>query len=177
MSQEKTEKIIILGHSGSGKDFLRKKLIEMGLKYSPKFTTRPMRINEKNGEDYNFIDYNLYVNLHKEGNIKTSQSFNIQGVNWYYGVTKENWDNNQLFILTRNELEQLTIDERKKCFVVYLNIDKEIREKRLLERNDPNDSITRRIEADNKDFESFRDYDLSITDAEFEAEWIYDLMN
>lgn len=36
----KKEKIIIIGPSGSGKDFLRKKLIDKGLKSVVKITTR-----------------------------------------------------------------------------------------------------------------------------------------
>lgn len=173
---DKQEKIIILGHSGSGKDFLRKSLIELGLRYQPKFTTRPKRSNESQGEDYNFIDYDLYHELHQQGDIKTSECFEINGVNWYYGITKENWNNNQIFIMTPSELKQLTSEDRGNTFVVYLNIDKEIRIKRLLERNDNNDSVERRITADEKDFEMFRDYDLSITDEDFDAQWIYDLM-
>lgn len=173
----KQEKVIIVGHSGSGKDFLRKELIKFGLRYSPKFTTRPKRINENNGQDYNFIDYNLYVSLFKENKIKTYQCFNINGVNWYYGITKENWESNQIFIMTTEELKQISESDRKNCFVVYLKIDKSIREQRLLERNDQNDSIKRRIDADEKDFENFKDYDMCITDSEFEPEMVFDLMN
>ena len=53
--------MIILGQSGSGKDYLRRELINLGLRYSPKFTTRPKRELEVHGEDYDFIDYDLYV--------------------------------------------------------------------------------------------------------------------
>lgn len=173
----KQEKLIILGHSGSGKDHLRKELIKLGLKYSPKFTTRPQRLNEKQGEDYNFIDYDLYIYFLKNEKIKTFQSFVINGVNWYYGVTKENWDNNQVFIMTTEELKQLSKEDRKKCFVVYLKIDESVRKERLLERKDYNDSIDRRMKADNRDFDGFSDYDLCLTDPEFETEVVFDLMN
>jgi guanylate kinase len=149
----------------------------MGLNYQPKFTTRPIRKGEVNGQDYNFIDYNLYVELHKQGKIKTSQSFVINNVNWYYGVTNENWNSNQLFIMTPHEINQISEEELKGCFVVYLKIDDETRTKRISERNDSNDSVKRRVLADNEDFFEFKKYDLCITDPEFEAEWIYDLMN
>ena len=72
MSNDKKEKMIILGQSGSGKDYLRRELINLGLKYSPKFTTRPKRELEVHGEDYDFIDYNLYVDLHNQEKIKTT---------------------------------------------------------------------------------------------------------
>jgi guanylate kinase len=174
---EKTEKLIILGGSASGKDHLRRELVKLGLRYYPKFTTRPQRLNESNGIDYEFIDYNLYIDLFDSDKIKTSQSFVINGVNWYYGITKDNWNNNQLFIMTTEELKQLSDDDRKSSFVVYLNIDESIRKERLLERDDNNDSVDRRIMADGEDFKGFKDYDLSITDPDFEADWIYDLMN
>jgi guanylate kinase len=177
MSNDKKEKIIILGQSGSGKDYLRRELIKLGLKYSPKFTTRPKRELEVQGEDYDFIDYNLYVDLHNQKKIKTTQSFVINDVNWYYGISKENWENNQLFIMTPHELNQISDEELKGCFVVYLNIDIETRRGRIMERNDQNDSIERRLLADIKDFKDYNYYDLSITDPDFEAEWIYDLMN
>ncbi len=173
---EKKEKIIILGQSGSGKDYLRKGLSNLGLRYSPKFTTRPRRDFEKQGEDYEFIDYNLYRDLFKAGKIKTHQSFIINQVNWYYGITKDNWDANQMFIMTPHELSQISEEELKGCFVVYLNIDLETRRNRILERNDNNDSIDRRLSADLDDFKDFKRYDLCITDPEFESEWIYDLM-
>jgi len=176
MENVKQEKIVILGPSGSGKDYLRKELVKLGLKYSPKFTTRPQRAYESNGQDYDFIDYNLYVNFFENNKIKTSQCFVINNVNWYYGITKENWNNNKVFIMTPHELSQISKEELEKVFVVYLKIDKEVREERLLERKDQNDSIQRRIEADDEDFSNFNTYDLCITDPEFEAEWIYDLM-
>ena len=176
MSNQKSEKIIILGQTGSGKDFLRKELIKLGLEYSPKFTTRPKRISESNGNEYDFIENDHYLELEKNGKIKTSQSFVINGVDWFYGITKENWESNQVFIMTPHELNQLDKEELKKCFVVYLNIDLETRKSRILERMDFNDSVERRLTADQKDFENFRTYDLCITDPEFEAEWIYDLM-
>ena len=50
------------------------------------------------------------------------------------------------------------------CFVVYLDIDRSVRESRLLGRQDKNDSITRRLDADDIDFQSYNDYDLKITD-------------
>ena len=78
--------------------------------------------------------------------------------------------------MTPYELSQLSEEELKGCFVVYLNIDMETRRNRVIERKDYNDSVQRRLNADSKDFENFKKYDLCITDPEFEPEWIYDLM-
>jgi guanylate kinase len=177
MSNIKQEKIILTGPSGSGKDFLLRGLIKKELKYSPKFTTRPKRYLERDGIEYNFIDNQNFEELQKEKKIKVYQSFLIGEDTWYYGVTKENFDNNQLFIMTPHEISQLSEEDLKGCFLVYLDIDMDIRRKRISNRNDNNDSIERRLQADEIDFKNFKNYDLKVTDSEFEAEWVYDLMN
>jgi guanylate kinase len=177
MSNLKEEKIILLGKSGSGKDFLLRGLIKKELKYAPKFTTRPKRSLETNGIEYNFIDNNQFEELNKKGEIKVYQSFLIGEDTWYYGITKENFDNNQIFIMTPFEISQLSEKDIKSSFIVYLDIDIEIRRKRISNRNDNNDSIERRLNSDEIDFANFNQYDLRITDPEFESDWIYDLMN
>jgi guanylate kinase len=79
--------------------------------------------------------------------------------------------------MTPGEFENITPEVRKDCFVVYLDIDRSIRESRLFKRQDKNDSITRRLDADEIDFKDFKDYDLRITDPEFTADDVYDLMD
>ncbi len=173
---QKTEKLIIIGQSGSGKDFLRRELIKLGLRYEPKFTTRPKRERETDGVDYNFITPDDLKNLESLGSIKVQQSFQIGDKVWGYGITKENFQNNQLFIMTPYEISQLSTKDLKGCFVVYLDIDLEIRKSRLIKRSDNNDSIERRLQADLHDFHNFDYYDLKITDPDFDADAIYDLM-
>jgi guanylate kinase len=79
--------------------------------------------------------------------------------------------------MTPGEFSNLTPEMRKGCFVVYLDIDRKVRESRLLGRQDKNDSITRRLDADDIDFQSYNDYDLKITDPEFSSDDVYDLMD
>lgn len=177
MSNNKQEKTILVGPSGSGKDFLLRGLIKMNLRYFPKFTTRPKRELEVDGVEYNFIDDQTFNSLLNDKLIKVYQSFNIKDQIWHYGITKENFDNNQLFIMTPFEINQISEEELKECFVVYLDIDINIRRKRLKNRNDNNDSIERRLQADLDDFKNFNKYDLKLTDPEFEPDWVYDLIN
>lgn len=173
---EKNEKLIIVGQSGSGKDFLRRALIKKGLRYEPKFTTRPIRAYEVDKVDYNFISESKFSELKDSDLIKVEQSFKIGDSIWYYGITIENFDRNQLFIMTPEEISQLTDKDLSGCFVVYLDIDIEIRRSRLTKRNDNNDSIERRLMADLEDFRNYDYYDLKITDPDFTANDIYDLM-
>ncbi len=178
----KKEKLIILGKSGSGKDFLMRKLVEKNLKGCLKMTTRPQRKNEIQGVTYNFVSESYFVNSINENKFLAYQTFNVTPENkepetWYYGITLQEFNESQVFIMTPGEFNNLTPEMRKVCFVVYLDIERSIRESRLLGRQDKNDSITRRLDADDVDFGDFKDYDLKITDPEFLADDVYDLMD
>lgn len=181
MVNSKNEKVIILGCSGSGKDFLMRKLVEKGLKPCLKWTTRPQRKFEKQGLTYNFVTDSEFIQSINENKFLTHQTFLVtpddkEPETWYYGVTKEEFNNSQVFIMTPNEFSNLTTEMREKCFVVYLDINVSIRESRLYKREDKNDSIKRRLDSDEIDFKGFKDYDLKITDPEFTADDVYDLM-
>lgn len=182
MDNTKNEKLIILGKSGSGKDFLMRKLVEKGLKPGLKMTTRPMRKFEKQGITYSFVNDNQFTELINENKFLAYQTFNVtpegrEPENWYYGLTLQEFNESQLFIMTPGEFSNIDEETRKNCFVVYLDIDRDVRESRLFKREDKNDSIIRRLDADEIDFKDFRDYDLRITDPDFTADDVYDLMD
>ena len=178
----KTEKIIITGSSGSGKDWLMRQLEKEGLKVSVKTTTRPQRKNEVQSVTYNFINDGEFQSLLENNQFICHQSFYVtpearDPENWHYGISKEEFDKSQVFIMTPGEFTNLTPEIRKGCFVVYLDIDRSVRESRLFRRKDKNDSITRRLDADDVDFSEYNDYDLKITDPEFTSDDVYDLMD
>jgi len=79
--------------------------------------------------------------------------------------------------MTPGEFQNITPEQRKNCFVVYLDIERSVRESRLFRRQDKNDSIVRRLDADEEDFKDLNDYDLKVRDPEFTAEDVYDLMD
>jgi guanylate kinase len=168
------KKIIISGPSGSGKDFLVREFLKKGLKYLPKFTTRPKRLNETNGLEYNFISKEEFDNLINSDKIKLYQVINILDDIWYYGITTECFLNSELFIMTPDEINQLSSEDINNCYIIYLDIDVKVRERRILKRNDNNDSIKRRIESDRKDFENFSKFNLRITNPEFNIDIIYE---
>jgi guanylate kinase len=182
MSNVKKEKLILLGKSGSGKDHLMRKLVEKGLKSCLKMTTRPQRKHEIQLVTYNFVTDSLFKEKIDNNEFLCYQTFNVtpegrDPETWYYGITKEEFERAQVFIMTPGEFENINPEVRKGCFVVYLDIDRSIRESRLFKRQDKNDSITRRLDADEIDFKGFGDYDLKITDPEFTADDVYDLMD
>ena len=173
---EKNEKMIIIGKTCSGKDYLLKYLIEKKLKYSPKITTRPIRKNERNGIDYYYMNNNEFISLIKNNEMKVHQRFIINDNDWYYGITNNNFNCNQLFIMTPYEISLLSKEDLDKSCIVYLDISDDTRRERLLIRKDSNDSIERRIMSDNFDFRDFERYDIRVTDSNFDPKMIWDLM-
>jgi guanylate kinase len=117
--------------------------------------------------------FNLLV---KNEEMKVYQRFIINNNDWYYGITKNNFNNSQLFIMTPYETSLLTSEDIKSCCIVYLDIPDNIRKNRLLIREDSNDSIDRRISSDNFDFRNFDRYDIRVTDNNFDPKMIWDLM-
>lgn len=176
MSSQKNEKIIIVGKSGSGKDHLLRGLIKKGLKYSPKYTTRPQRKLETNGQEYFFIQNSDFEFMLESNQILTFQKFDIFGSIWYYAISKDNFQDNQIFIMTPHEISTIDSETRKGCFIVYLDINFDIRRNRIIGRNENADSVDRRLQADEEDFKDFKDYDLKISDPDFDIDMVYDLM-
>lgn len=183
---EKTEKVVLLGKSGSGKDYLMRKLVEKDLIGCVKMTTRPQRKHEIQGVTYDFVSNSTFEEKIENDEFLCYQTFNVTPADrepetWYYGITKEEFNRAQVFIMTPGELKSINFDDelRKKLFVVYIDIDRSVREGRVIKRADQNDSVKRRMDADDIDFEDFHkngDYDLKIGDPDFNATDIYDLM-
>jgi guanylate kinase len=156
-------KIIIVGPGASGKDYLRKKFEQKGWKYATTYTTRPIRKNEDNGSDYEYVDVDEFIKLAETDYFMEWCQFN----GWYYGTPKHIWDSSNLFIMTPGGLSQIKENVGlDNVFVLYLNPSEEIRYKRLSSRGDA-DTPKRRIAADVIDFKDFSDYDMQITEANF----------
>lgn len=178
----KVEKLIITGKSGSGKDWAIRELKKMGVEPGIKSTTRPRRNFESCGIDYNFITEDQFRELKEANSLICSQEFTVTPIDrdpeiWKYGIKKSEFKKCRSFILTPAEISQLPEDIRKECFVIYLDIDRDIRESRVIKRGDLNDSVKRRLDADDIDFSRFEDFDLRITDPEFDVDMIIQLMN
>ena len=156
-------KIVLVGKAASGKDHLRKRLMDKGLSYGVSHTTRPPREGELDGKDYHFVTEEEFLNIVNDGNMVEYQQF----VGWYYGMTRAEWDKADIIILNVEALEQLTEEVRNACTVIYLDIPIEVREQRMLERNDTDDSHLRRLAADEEQFRGFKNYDIKITNPDF----------
>lgn len=158
-------KIVILGKAASGKDFLRKRMIEQGAKYGVSYTTRPPRVKdgEVDGVDYYFTTREDFLERIERDEFIEYQEFN----GWFYGMTKETFEECNVMILNVEGLALLKPEVRKKCFVIFLDIDQETRIERLGARKDVDDLKWRRLQADEEQFKGFTDYDMRITNADF----------
>lgn len=153
-------KIVIVGRGGSGKDFLRKKFQEKGFKYCVSYTSRPIREGEIDGKDYIFTTAQYFNTIY-------SLFYEIDEFNdWKYGTLEGDFIESNLFIMTPRGVNNIKPEDRKKCFVIFIDPPEEIIKERLTQRKDA-DSADRRIEADNKDFLEFTNYDIRITNHDF----------
>jgi guanylate kinase len=160
------KRIILCGAAASGKDFLRKKLESKNFKYAVSYTTRPPREGEVHGRDYYFIDDNDAAVMIERGEFYEHVMFN----GWLYGTSVNQWAQTQdesVYIMTPTAVDGISPEDRKECFIIYTDIHIDIRRKRLESRMMPGDSLERRIQADERDFENFKDYDLRITNPDF----------
>jgi guanylate kinase len=157
-------RIILCGKAASGKDHLRKVFEGRGFKYGISYTTRPRREGEIDGRDYYFLDESEFNDLIEKGFFYEHISFN----GWQYGTSKDQWYNeDDVFIMTPKGISRIHPADRKTSFIIFLDMPLDVRKQRLINRNMPGDSMDRRIEADEKDFELFTDYDIRITDPNF----------
>ena len=157
-------KIILVGPGASGKDHLKRRFLGRGFKQSISFTTRPPRENERDGFDYHFISEEEFKEMIKQ---KDFREWNLFGdKKWYYGTTMREFNAASLFVMTPSGIRSLNPQERKDCFVVFIDIPEEVRRERLKARNDADDP-ERRIKTDIEDFKDFKDYDMRITNSDF----------
>jgi guanylate kinase len=157
-------RIILVGKAAAGKDHLRKILEGRGFRYGVSYTTRPPRQGEIDGRDYYFLEENEFKTLIEQGFFYEYVTFN----GWFYGTSKEQWfQTDDVFIMTPTGINKLHAADRKHSFIIYIDVPVDIRRSRLCERNDNDDSIERRIKADENDFANFTDFDIRITDHNF----------
>ena len=156
-------KIVLVGKGGSGKDFMRKKLEGRGFIYAVSYTSRPARVNEVEGNYYYFLSKSRFMEHISEGFFYEYVEFN----GWIYGTANWQMDECDIFIMTPSGIRKLHAADRKSSFIICIDIPRETRKARLTERNDTADSIDRRLDADDRDFEGFNDFDIVINNENF----------
>ena len=155
------KRIIIVGPAASGKDFLKKKFGKRGFKLDVSYTTRPIRDGEVAGQDYHYISEVEFID-------KFYDMYEYcQHGDYYYGTGIFEWDNCDIFIMETHGISEITPEDRENCFIIYLNPDKDIRQKRLMERGWTLQNIMHSSTTDDEKFKNFKNYDMEITSPNF----------
>lgn len=147
---EKLEKIFIIGGGASGKDYLKDKLIKMGLIADVSYTTRPPRDGEIDGRDYHFISTDAFNEMIENSEMLQWNEF---GGN-LYGTGAVDFIRSQVFILTFSALDEIIkfckdYDLSTKGYmIIYLNISEDIRKHRMVERGYIDEQINERLRID-----------------------------
>ena len=160
-----SNRIILVGKAGSGKDHIRKKFQRRGFEYAISYTTRPPREGEVDGKDYYFLSDEEFTEMQKNDLWYEWVEFN----GWRYGTTKEQFysEKPMVFIMTPVGLSHVKGEDRESSLVIYLDIARLTRIRRLDARNMPGDSVWRRVQADSEDFKNFNNFDIVIKNSDF----------
>lgn len=154
----------ILGKASVGKDTLTSYLSELTeYPIALSFTTRPMRKNEEQGREYNFISKDKFDWLKEEGKLAEYTSYNVaSGETWYYGSTKDELEKAEyvVFIVNPQGLKQLKDIYGDRVCSILINADAKIRITRYLNRDVVDEQkveeCCRRFLADQDDFRNLK---------------------
>lgn len=156
--------ICLMGKSSTGKDTIYKRLLEenqYSLKRIVPYTTRPIRIGEKEGVEYHFTDETGYLALQAGGKIIEARAYHTYHGIWRYftvddGQITEN--ENYLIIGTLEAYSQMKrYFGREKMIPLLIELDDGVRLQRALNRersqeNPRYEELCRRFLADSEDF-------------------------
>ncbi|MGV3152344.1 guanylate kinase [Sarcina ventriculi] len=155
----------IMGKSGSGKDTIFKEIIKdnsLNLKKIVGYTTRPKRVEENDGVEYNFIDDDMINKFIQKNKVIELRKYDTVNGIWYYGTM----DDGQINLQTNSYIVISTLESyssfknyfgSNNVIPLYIDIDDGIRLQRILNREMSEDSpnykeICRRFIADSEDF-------------------------
>ena len=154
---------IIMGKTCSGKNAVVSELVKREWSQIVTYTSRPKRRGEKNGREYWYITENEFTDKIKDGFFAEWKCYDVNGKTWCYGSPSDEIidasldDKNHVIILTpQGVVDVLAILKRYasdyKVNIIYLYSNRATILKRLKARKDKNDSIERRMKADDEDF-------------------------
>lgn len=154
-----------MGKSSTGKDTLLQHLFKEDrlqlCKIIP-YTTRPIRVNETNGVDYNFVDEKGYFSLKEQGRIIEERAYHtVHGLWRYFTVADDNLNLEiaDYFLVGTLEVYNslCAFFGKDKIVPVLIDLEDGIRLSRALERekkqeNPKYQELCRRFLADCEDF-------------------------
>ena len=149
---------LILGHSGSGKSTIRNALTSHGIKKIITYTTRPPRVSEVDGMDYNFIDQELFKKMDQDNLFIGTTCY----VGNYYSTLKEdlgknnNKDSDCVIVVDKEGVLAIK-KEFANARSIYLKCSRETLRDRMIKRNDHANDIEKRLDV-LENLDSYADY-------------------
>lgn len=153
------KRIILVGPTCAGKNYIRSAFIKRGYTPDISYTSRNIRPGEKNAVDYYFTPKKVFEKLIKDG-------FFFEWVNYndeYYGTSKTSWNRSHIFIMESDGIKHITAKDRKNSIIMYVNTTFDVRLQRMRERGWSDEEISNRVNVDINKFKNFTDFDIEIS--------------
>ena len=162
---------LILGHSGSGKSTIRNALTSHGIKKIITYTTRPPRVSEVDGIDYNYIDQELFKKMDQDNLFIGTTCY----VGNFYSTLKEDLEKNNnkdsdCVIVVDKEGVLAIKKEFANARSIYLKCSRETLRDRMIKRNDHANDIEKRLDV-LEDLDPYADY---IIDADRDIDSVFE---
>lgn len=140
--------VLLVGKSGAGKTTLENRLVKnFGFRGTKSYTTRPRRFE---GEDSH-----IFIS-EKEFNALENKVAYTEFNGYKYCATKEQLDNASVYVVDPDGVETLMENYDRNFFIVFLDVNRQLCEKRMKERGDDSSAIKTRLDNDEKIFETFK---------------------
>lgn len=157
--------VCLMGRSSSGKDTIYKELLgqnQVSLQPIVPYTTRPIRVGEREGVEYHFTDEEGFQSLLAQGRVIEDRVYHTRLGMWrYFTVADEEIDTEKgsyVMIGTLESYEQIRrFYGEDKVLPVMIELDDGVRLQRALDREKAQDhpkyeEMCRRFLADAEDF-------------------------
>ena len=157
---------VLIGKSSCGKDTVMRAVMDSNKNiHNPvSYTSRPMRVNEINGKDYNFLTKETFLIKLENGELLEYREYNTisdgENVTWYYGLPFSAFENDKDYIVVIDLIGAKKLYEnRDDVRIINIEASDEVRFARSILRDNIIDTedhrileVKRRMDADNIEF-------------------------
>lgn len=156
----------LIAPSAAGKSTVEKILQDKyGCHKAVSCTTRPPRPNEVDGQDYYYKTDEEFEEMRLKGLFAETTTYR----GWHYGVLKSELTDGTVLVIEPKGLEELcetNLDIR--VIKIFINVNPIARLKKIIERGDDINEITRRFDADYYLFDGFmKDADIVVDNHDY----------
>lgn len=167
--------IVLSGASASGKTEVAKVLAKKyGIVKVITTTTRPIRGNEKDGVDYFFVTNKKFLQMIHDDKFVEYTQYNGN----FYGSTKDQIQNDKCVVIDPAGLKSYSDIKNRNVVTFFLECSEQTRYKRMLQRGDSEENVSKRIINDRTAFakSNLCEVDHSINTEIYSIEEVADLV-